>query len=227
MQTKILAPERAKRGWAFRGRPRGRFHSHADTRLLEYLALISVTHGIDSEEFFGKLVEAWENQESKVEKLTITCRTRTRKNSIFLITTDNKVVAQFPIPKHLLEETDPLREFGYVLEHARRPAKTCKSAHTCLRIEDLKAGMNHVDVKARVLEIPESRMVYTRFGTTAFVSNALITDETGSMRMSLWNQQINIISKGDLVHVKNGKIASFRGELQLRIARNGSVNVIV
>jgi hypothetical protein len=119
LHTRILALERAKRGWTFRGRPRGRLRSYADTRRLECLAAISASHGIDPKEFFDKLVEAWEQQESKCKKLTIACRIRTRKASVFLITTDYEVVAQLSIPTHLLNETDPLKEFGYVLENAK------------------------------------------------------------------------------------------------------------
>jgi len=38
-----------------RGRPRGRYHALADFRLLEYLALISMKYGIDSNDFFEQL----------------------------------------------------------------------------------------------------------------------------------------------------------------------------
>jgi len=94
------------------------------------------------------------------------------------------------------------------------------------RIKDLKAGMKQINLKARVLEIPKSKMVYTRSGMMAYVSNALIADETGSIRISLWNQQINIISEGDLINIKKGKVARFRGERQLRIGRHGSLSII-
>jgi len=119
LHTKILALERAKRGWTFRGRPRGRLRSYADTRRLECLAAISASHGIDPKEFFDKLVEAWKQQKSQCKKLTIACRIKTRKASVFLITRDYEVVAQLHIPLHLLNETDPLKEFGYVLETAK------------------------------------------------------------------------------------------------------------
>jgi replication factor A1 len=228
MQTKVLALERSKREWTFRGRPRGKLHSFTDIRLLEYLAKISVKHGIEPREFFAELLKAFEHRESKCKKLTIVCRRKTAKASVFLITTDCKVVAQLPISTHLLEETDTFEEYGYIFENAKRLAakkrEGCRPAS--LRIEDVKPGMNHIDLKAKVLEIPKSKMVYTRFGTPAYVSNVLIADETGSIRMSLWNQQINMISKGDLISIIKGKVASFGGELQLRIGRSGRLNVI-
>ena len=96
-----------------RGRPRGKYRSHADFRLLQYLALISMKYGTDSDDFFDSFVEAWKRQESRCESLSIECRERTRDNAVFLITNGRKVVAQFPIPKRILEETSPLKEFAY------------------------------------------------------------------------------------------------------------------
>ena len=86
--------------------------------------------------------------------------------------------------------------------------------------------MKKVSLKAKVLEIPKSQLVYTRYGTTAYISNALINDETGSMRMSLWNQQIKTVSKGDLINIENGKVMWFKGERQLAIGRSGTLSVI-
>jgi len=86
--------------------------------------------------------------------------------------------------------------------------------------------MKKVRLKVEVLEIPKSRLVYTRYGTTAYVSNTVIGDETGSMKMSLWNHQISMVHKGDVVDVKNSEVAWFSGERQLRLGRSGSLSVI-
>jgi replication factor A1 len=94
------------------------------------------------------------------------------------------------------------------------------------KIEDLKVGMKRIDLKAKVLELPEPKIVYTRYGTTALVSNALIKDETGSMRMSLWNQQIKKVQKGDIINIKNGNVTWFSGARQLNLGRSGSLSVI-
>ncbi|MCJ7560499.1 hypothetical protein MUO79_07760, partial [Candidatus Bathyarchaeota archaeon] len=56
-------------------------------------------------------------------------------------------------------------------------------------------------------------------------SNALIKDETGSMKMSLWNHQISMVHKGDVVDIKNGKVTWYSCERQLRLGRSGSLSV--
>jgi len=87
-------------------------------------------------------------------------------------------------------------------------------------------GMKKASLKARVLEIPEPNRVYTRHGTEAYVTNALIGDETGTIRMNLWNRQINMVSQGDLIKIENGTVARFRGERQLRIGKHGKITVV-
>jgi replication factor A1 len=86
--------------------------------------------------------------------------------------------------------------------------------------------MKKIHLKAKVLDIPEPNIVYTRFGSSACVSNILISDKTGSIRMSLWNKQINNISKGDIIELENGSVVSYKDQLQLRMGRKGCLNVI-
>ena len=207
-----------------RGRPRGRYHALADFRLLEYLALISMKYGIDSNDFFDSFVEAWGRQESTCESLSIKCRKKTRDYAVFLITKGFKVVAQFPIPKHILEETNPLKEFAPTRASRRTIPERIKIEH--LRIGDLKSGMNRINIKARVIEIPKPKSVFTRFGNFATVTNAKVTDETGIIQLPLWNKQIDTVSVGDLIRVENARVVTFRGERQLRVGRGGQLSVI-
>jgi hypothetical protein len=224
MRTKIWT----ERGWTFRGRPRGKSHSYADTKLLEYIAELSVRNGIDSSEFFGKLVEAWENRESTCKKLTIECRRKTRGSAILLITTDYKVVAQFLMPEYLLRETDPLREFGYVLDHAKRVwvKEREGSMATCLRIKDLKAGMKRVSLRARVAEISEPKLALTRFNDYVMFANAVLSDNTSTIKLTLWNSRIKMVSVNDVIQIENADVIVFRGEPQLRMGKNGRLRVL-
>ena len=207
-----------------RGRPRGKYRSSADFRLLEYLVLISMKYGIDSEKFFDSFVEAWKRQQSTCESLLIECRKKTRDNAVFLITDSCKVVAQFPIPKRILEETSPLKMFARTRALRRTTPKRIKIEHP--RIEDLKSGMNRINLKARVIEIPKPRTVITRLGGSAKVTNASIKDETGIIQLPLWNQQIDTVAVGDIIQVENARVVNFRGERQLRVGKSGHVSVV-
>ena len=156
--------------------------------------------------------------------MAIRCRGRSKNSAIFLFTNGRKVVAQFPIPLIILQGKNQLESYTKTISAKTSSVKNFKGVTP--KIGDLKAGMKRIDLKAEVLKLSEPKMVYTRYGTTAYVSNALIKDETGSMRMSLWNQQINMVHKGDVINIKNGNVSWFSGERQLNLGRNGSLSVI-
>jgi replication factor A1 len=214
----------AKHIWRGRGRPLKSMHSYKDGRVLENLARIGVLHKVDASEFFNRIVEAWNHEGSECEQVIIECRKRTKNSAIFLFTTNRKVVAQFPISITILQGKNQLESYTKTILARISSVKNFEGVNS--KIGDLKVGMKKVSLKAEVLEIPKSKIVYTRYGTTACISNALIRDETGSMKMSLWNQQINMVHKGDVIDVKNGTVAWFSGERQLRLGRSGSLCVI-
>ncbi len=94
-----------------------------------------------------------------------------------------------------------------------------------MRISDLKAGMRQVNLKAKVVNVSEPREVRTRFGW-ARVADAVIEDETGQAKMSLWNQQINMVAAGDEIIIENGYTTEFRGEVQLNVGKYGKLKKV-
>lgn len=192
----------------------------------EYLACLSVKYEVDPGKLFGALVSAGENHESECGNLSITCRSKLQDKTVLLITNGPKVVAQFPVPKtFLLERSSPielLRRTDTLREHLLRKNRESRSFH----IDDLRTGMKQVNLKAKVLEISKPTLVFTRFGNYARVANALISDETGAIKLCLWNEQIASISIGDTVQIENANISMYRGERQLRIGKHGMLTIV-
>jgi replication factor A1 len=54
----------------------------------------------------------------------------------------------------------------------------------------------------------------------------LIADETGTIKLCLWNEQINSISIGDTIQIENARTSTFRGERQVRIGKKGTLSNI-
>jgi len=210
--------------WATRGRPPGRHHSYGDAQLLGYLAKISMEHEIDSDKFFNSFLNAFQHQEATCGKLLIQCRMKTGDYAIFLITIGQEVVTQFPMPNRVLKENNPLKEFTSRLASIRESAQEAKSNQ--YHIKDLRVGMRQINTRARVLEVSQPRLVTTRFGFYANVAYALVTDETGTIQLPLWNKQIDEISVGDHIQVENANVIVFRGVRQLKVSRSGKVSVI-
>ena len=91
------------------------------------------------------------------------------------------------------------------------------------KISQLHAGMRGINVKGKIETVKEPRTVNLRNGDTAQVADAVLSDESGSIKLSLWNEQINMVTEGDEVSIENGYTQSFRGENSLNIGRYGKL----
>jgi replication factor A1 len=206
-----------------RGKPRTGRPKYKDKRILAYLAKIAVKNKVNSHEFFHAILEAWHHKECQCKSLTIWCRKKMQESAIFLFTVGNRVIGQFPIPITILKGKNQLGEYMSSIA-AKVSAKEREVVNP--KIEDLKVGMNNINLRTTVVEIPKPVMVYSRWGAEAYVSNVLVADNTGSIRLSLWNQQIFTVSQGDEIQIEKGRVRSYRGEPQLRLGRQGSFSVV-
>ncbi len=93
-----------------------------------------------------------------------------------------------------------------------------------MKINELRAGMRNVNVSGRVESLGEPRTVNLRTGGTAQVADAVLSDDTGRIKLSLWDDQISIVGEGDEVSVENGYTQAFRGENSLNIGRYGKLS---
>jgi len=94
-----------------------------------------------------------------------------------------------------------------------------------MKISELKPGMRRVDVEARVLSLSEAREVTTRAGEQSRVATADVTDDSGTVKLTLWNEQIDQVKVNSSVKIENGYVTSFRGETQLNVGRYGKLTV--
>ena len=196
------------------------------TSTSEYLAFLSAKYDVDPDRLFYALILAEESEKSKCGELSIERRGETRDKVMFLIVTSSKVVAQLSVFKQfLLEQGHPIRDFMETEKIRRYLAKKARQSST-LPIRDLRSGMTQICLKAKVLEIPKPNLVYTRYGNYASVTNALIADDTGTIRLCLWNEQINCISAGDTIQIENARASTFKGQRQLNIGRKGVLSNI-
>ena len=96
-----------------------------------------------------------------------------------------------------------------------------------MKIRDLKDGMKRVDVVAKVIEKSDPREVHSRSKDTTYnVADAMISDETGTIKLTLWNEQIDRVNVNDAVKIENGYVTSFRGEIQLNVGKYGKLSII-
>jgi replication factor A1 len=195
--------------------------------IIEHLAFLSVKHSVYIGELFQALVTAREKGTATCENLTIKYRGRIGKEEIFLITKDCKVVVQFRIVKEFLLTRDMRFESWMNTDkiHKQIVKQECGPGFSTM-VQDLRHGMKKVTVEAEVLETPKPSIVFTRYGNNATVTNAWIADETGKIKLCLWNEQANSAAVGDTIQIKNASVYSFKGERQLRLGRTGTISVL-
>ena len=190
----------------------------------EYLAFLSVKYEVDPEEFLYSLRSAEEHKESRCGKLSIQCRGKTKNKFIFLVKRESEVIAQFRIDEEFLfNESNHLGNFMDTYEIRRYLARKARTA-TANSIKDLRAGMTHVSLQAKILDVAEAKHVVTRYGNHASLVKASIGDETGTIKLCLWNGQIEGVSAGAIVQIENAQVSAFRGESQLSLGKKGTLS---
>jgi replication factor A1 len=95
-----------------------------------------------------------------------------------------------------------------------------------VKIKELRDGMKRINIKGTVTEKSDPREVTSRFKDQTYrVSTAMMSDETGTIKLTLWNDQIEMVNVNDIIRIENGYITSFRGEIQLNVGKFGTLTV--
>ncbi len=93
-------------------------------------------------------------------------------------------------------------------------------------IKDLNDGMKRVSVEGKVVEKGDTREVKSKYKDETYrIADAVIADESGSIKLTLWNEQIEQVNVGDNVKIENGYVTSFKGEVQLNVGKFGKMTV--
>ncbi len=190
----------------------------------EYLYFLSAKYEVGFDRLFEALSRARVKPEVSLGKLLVECRRRGMEYDVFLITCDDRVVAQFFVPKYFLDQPNhfAIPTCNYLLRKVAARAVPENPRH----IRDLHFGMKRINIKARVLDVPKATLVYTRFGEYARVTNALIADETGEIKLCLWNERVDAVSVDSIVSIENASVTKYRGETQLKLGRNAKLSMV-
>jgi replication factor A1 len=93
-----------------------------------------------------------------------------------------------------------------------------------VKVESLDPESRQVNVTVKVVSKGQARETTSRRdGSTHRVVDALVGDETGSVYLTLWDDNIDKVNEGDTINVKNGYVSLFRGSMRLNIGRYGSM----
>lgn len=92
-----------------------------------------------------------------------------------------------------------------------------------MNISELKPGMRNVSVTAKVDSVGQPRTVNLKAGGTNTVADAVISDDSGSIKLSLWGDDIDKIQTGDRISIENGYINTFKNENSISVGKFGKL----
>ncbi len=94
-----------------------------------------------------------------------------------------------------------------------------------MAISELKAGQGNVTVEGEITEVAPSR-TFEKFGKSGKVANATLKDDSGQIKLSLWNEQVDLVKQGVRVRITNGYVNEWKGELQLTTGKFGKLEIL-
>ncbi len=97
------------------------------------------------------------------------------------------------------------------------------------RIEDLSLGISDVNLTGEVLGTEDVRTFDRDDGSEGKVSNVVLGDETGRVRITLWDDQAETateLSQGEVVEVVDGYVRERDGSLELHVGDRGAVEPV-
>jgi replication factor A1 len=94
-----------------------------------------------------------------------------------------------------------------------------------MNISDLKPGTGSVNIEAEVVSIEAPREI-NKYGRKLRVANATIKDDTGSISLVLWNDQIDTVKEGTKLRIENGYVNEWQNVPQLTLGKFGKLTIL-
>ena len=95
-----------------------------------------------------------------------------------------------------------------------------------MKVADLRSGSFEGSVEGEITDLEEPKKITTKFGKQLTVANGTFRDDSGEIKIALWNEDATKFSKGDTVKITNGWVSEFKGELKVSPGRNGTIEKV-
>jgi replication factor A1 len=91
-----------------------------------------------------------------------------------------------------------------------------------VKIKELQPKKGFDEIVAQVTSVGEPRSV--REGTLT-VAEAELQDDSGSVKLTLWNDEVGKVKTGDTVKITNGWVNEFQGNISVSAGKFGQLEV--
>ncbi|WMW21779.1 OB-fold nucleic acid binding domain-containing protein [Methanolobus mangrovi] len=99
------------------------------------------------------------------------------------------------------------------------------------KIEDIKNGMGDLNIRGRILDISDIRTFNKKDGSAGKVANIMIGDETGKIRVTLWDETTDLTKElkiDDSVEIINGyaRENNFNQQVEMQVGNRSTIRKI-
>ena len=94
-----------------------------------------------------------------------------------------------------------------------------------MKINDIAANQGNISLLLDVIQKEEPR-TFEKFGKQGKVCTVMVSDDSGRITLTLWNDNIDLVKVGDKIQLENGWCSEFRGEKQLSTGKFGTIEVV-
>lgn len=96
--------------------------------------------------------------------------------------------------------------------------------YTKKKVEELEEDDRNIKIIARIIDLQEPNEFQRQDGTSGVVRGMEIADETGAIRVSLWDDKANIVQEvGDAIKIENPRVTFRNDQIELSIGGNTKI----
>lgn len=96
---------------------------------------------------------------------------------------------------------------------------------TEMKVEELDPEADDVEITGEITELPTPRAVTTKYGQKR-ITTVIFEDETGTIDLTLWEEEIDAVEEGARVHIKGAYVREWADDIQLNIGRDGDIEQV-
>ena len=95
-----------------------------------------------------------------------------------------------------------------------------------MKASDVKPGMQRMELELTIVEMEAPRTYTKRDGREGRVASAIGEDDSGRIKVSLWDADVDRVKVGNKIKITNGYSRSFRDEVQVSAGLYGKLEVL-
>ncbi len=95
-----------------------------------------------------------------------------------------------------------------------------------MKISELKVGSVNGEVSGEIIDLEDARDVINKYGVKMKVASGTLKDDSGNIKLTLWNDDAGKFKVGDKVKITNGWVSEFKGTKQISSGKMGKIEKI-